>query len=246
MALVVVRPTKTPNVYKVVGSSKVETARPGVVSTFQTDIDVESGDMFGNWCVGGDNGQFLAGPGQAWLVGGATSAPPNAGQTFTLTSVPDTRRLNISVLLTRDSGPSGRNPEPNDFGTTLPSAEFAADGTRNGSVGILANVAAVFWLADAFPAKAVVGLSSVNAPAPRFSAGGLTLGLTVTADGVAVKTFASPLRIHFPAGPGTPTYFDGTNSRAVTLIKGLPLPAGQTDGYVANPDGSYDVYTLHP
>jgi len=53
--------------------------------------------------------------------------------------------------------------------------------------------------------------------------------------------------LHFPAGAGTvPAYsIDGTTWTAIPQLASPALPAGQSDGYYVNADGSIDIYTLH-
>ena len=91
--------------------------------------------------------------------------------------------------------------------------------------------------------------NALAANAGGFAAGSTVLTLTVT-DGAGhlVTNFSLPLQLHFaaPADFVAPSYsVDGVSWRLIPRLSSPALPAGATDGYFRNSDGSYDIYTLH-
>jgi hypothetical protein len=104
------------------------------------------------------------------------------------------------------------------------------------------------------PAAAAVPAAGGVPAAPTPVAGGFSVGPTVvqvsvtTESGQAVTQFAAPLVIHVSAfAPGqVPAYsHDGTSWTTIPRLDAPVLPAGQSDGYFVNPDGSVDIYTSH-
>jgi hypothetical protein len=104
------------------------------------------------------------------------------------------------------------------------------------------------------PAAAAVPAAGGVPAAPTPVAGGFSVGPTVvqvnvtTEGGQAVTQFAAPLVIHVSAfAPGqVPAYsHDGTSWTTIPRLDAPVLPAGQSDGYFVNPDGSVDIYTSH-
>ena len=132
-------------------------------------------------------------------------------------------------------------------GTT---ATLIGTGLLDGSVNVLGGGDGVSWQAGAFPAATItLAENALAANVGGFAAGSTVLTLTVT-DGAGhlVTSFSLPLKIHF-AAPATfvaPSYSaDGATWRLIPRLSSPALPAGATDGYFRNADGSYDIYTLH-
>jgi hypothetical protein len=117
-----------------------------------------------------------------------------------------------------------------------------------GSVGSGDGLATASWQTGTFTDAVVVTLQVVSpAPAPAAYA----VKLTVTAsDGVTpVPGWGLPVDVHLnPQGTGVMPAFsvDGTTWLALKKAPGGVIPAGSNAGYVANADGSFDVYTRLP
>ena len=117
-----------------------------------------------------------------------------------------------------------------------------------GSVGSGDSLASASWQSGTFTDAVVVTLTPQSpAPPPATYA----VKLTVTAaDGVTPVTgWGLPVDVHLNAqGVGVMPAFsvDGTTWQPLTRSLGGIIPAGHDVGYVANPDGSFDVYTRLP
>jgi hypothetical protein len=63
-----------------------------------------------------------------------------------------------------------------------------------------------------------------------------------------VTNLQAPMKIHIGASQGNfvPAYSqDGTSWKTIPRLSSPELPAGQSDGYFVNADGSVDIYTRH-
>jgi hypothetical protein len=118
-ALVVFRPTGTPNQYLVVGATSPQTLA-NTQNTFSADIKVEGGDLIGFWAQAGTRCAHMTGS-TADSIGiclpelGPCSATtvPDRNDTLTVTPVPEGGfRLNMSVVLKSRPSSSGNNPAP--------------------------------------------------------------------------------------------------------------------------------------
>jgi hypothetical protein len=117
-----------------------------------------------------------------------------------------------------------------------------------GSVGSGDSLASASWASGTFVDAVVVTLTPQSpAPPPATYA----VKLTVTeADGVTpVASWGLPVDVHLNAqSAGTMPAFstDGTTWQPLKLAPGGTIPTGHDVGYVANADGSFDVYTRLP
>lgn len=114
----------------------------------------------------------------------------------------------------------------------------------------------VLWSSGTFTSDvtvtAVTAAASSSSTPPAlsgFSAGSVAVALTFSSGGGDVHTFAEPLEIVFPdaAAHLAPGYSsdDGATWRAIPLLAGTTLPAGQQDGYYRDAVGAVHVLTLH-
>jgi len=117
-----------------------------------------------------------------------------------------------------------------------------------GSVGSGDSKATASWPAGAFTSPVVVTLTPVAPPpAPAIYAVKL---LVTEQDGVTpVASFGEPVDVHLIAqGTGVIPSFstDGVTWLPLKPITNATLPPGVDEGYTANADGSFDVYTRLP
>ncbi len=117
-----------------------------------------------------------------------------------------------------------------------------------GSVGSGDGQATASWQSGTFTDAVVVTLQVVS-PAPAPATYAVKLAVT-EADGVTpVASWGLPVDVHLNAQtPGASPAFstDGTTWQTLKKAPGGVIPAGSDAGYVANPDGSFDVYTRLP
>jgi hypothetical protein len=76
----------------------------------------------------------------------------------------------------------------------------------------------------------------------------IKLSAVTTTGGTAVTTFEKPLAITLPAGAAgsvSAWSIDGFSWSTLPLLTSVSLPAGQTDGYFINADGTYTLFTRH-
>ncbi len=185
-ALVIYRPTGTPNEYKIVGSTSPE-ALPDSLNTFDASIKVKGGDLIGFWAEAGTT--------CALATGSSSDAPsllfpsgvPNSGTTVML--VPGFvvgYRMNMRVTLKRgsQSAPSVPAPQPARMVICTVKPIQRADGTT----GTFADV-----LASQYPTIDTTSPYYGAAPAKYAEGHGLTCdnlpgytdaGYTVNGDGV--------------------------------------------------------------
>jgi hypothetical protein len=112
-ALVVYRPTGTPNEYKVVGSTSPH-ALPSSLNTFDANIKVKGGDLVGFWAPPGTICGNYTGSSADTVSIFFPSGVPDAGETVTLQpGLADGHRLNMQLTLKRGSG-SGSSGSPSE------------------------------------------------------------------------------------------------------------------------------------
>lgn len=117
-----------------------------------------------------------------------------------------------------------------------------------GSVGSGDSLATASWQSGTFTDAVAVTLTP-QSPPPAPATYAVKLAVT-DADGVTpVASWPLPVDVHLVAqGNGVMPAFsaDGTTWQPLSRAPGGQIPAGHDVGYVANADGSFDVYTRLP
>jgi hypothetical protein len=149
-ALVVFRPTGTPDQYTVVGSTSAKTLAAGL-NTFNANIKVKGGDLIGLWVQQNSICAHATGSTADSLAAFFPTGVPSAGTTFDM-FVFTGFRLNVSVELSTGGGSDGKSgsaastppfvPEPARIAICTAKPIQRSDGT----VGTFADV-----LASEFP-----------------------------------------------------------------------------------------------
>jgi Cadherin-like beta sandwich domain len=201
-----------------------------------------------------------------------TRAAPAATVTqTTTTTTPDAGDSPPSILppaaaLVPDaavSAPASAPATPGEAGSVT--VAVAATPTGETQTASLPLTVAVAWPSDAFSVPVTVTVSPtgqasslaggtilVGATSPvvgGFALGGAIVQLNVTdSNGNPVTSFQAPLDIHIGNVPPSqvPAYsHDGVTWTIIPSLTEPTLGDGQPDGYVANADGSIDIYTRH-
>jgi hypothetical protein len=117
-----------------------------------------------------------------------------------------------------------------------------------GSVGSGDSLATASWQSGTFTDAVVVTLTA-QSPPPAPATYAVKLAVTA-ADGVTpIASWPLPVDVHLVAqGTSAMPAFssDGATWQPLKLAPGGTIPAGHDVGYVANPDGSFDIYTRLP
>ena len=167
-----------------------------------------------------------------------------AGGSFT---APGDRLAFFDAAATPSSSGGSSSPAPCTVGAAGCAGTVALSGGSTSSTSPSVTVPS-----DAFTQDVSVALTlprtALSASGTLFDSGSSVVQLSVTEmDGSTLDSFAAPLVLHFPAGSGSVPAFsaDGTTWSTIPQLASPALPAGQSDGYYVNADGSIDIYTMH-
>jgi hypothetical protein len=187
-ALVIYRPTGTPNEYKVVGSTSAH-ALPSSLNTFDANIKVKGGDLVGFWAPPGTICATATGSPADTASIFFPSGVPDAGETVTLVpGYADGHRLNMQVTLKRGSGTGSSGsesaapvsaPQPARMAICTAKPIQRADGTMGTFADVLASQYPTTDMTSPYygaaPAKYAEGLGLTCDNLPGYTDAGYTV-----------------------------------------------------------------------